>query len=84
MDIFELISKTMEAAKQAKGDGKGQLFDPAKFTTGSIRWGKEGELATYLDWTRIVTFTGLDGEKETVFGFENGSCKPGSDQPRWL
>ncbi|OAL22848.1 hypothetical protein AYO22_06756 [Fonsecaea multimorphosa] len=84
MDIFELISRTLEATKTVNGDGKGQLFDPAKFTTGSIRWGKEGEIAKYLDWRRIVVVKNDDGDDGVWFRFENGSCIPGSDEPRWL
>ncbi|KIW35511.1 uncharacterized protein PV07_02202 [Cladophialophora immunda] len=83
MDIFELISRTLEATRTANGDGKGQLFDPARFTTGSIRWGKEGEVAQYLDWRRIVVVKTDGADDGVVFGFENGSCMPGSDQPRW-
>lgn len=57
MDIFELITKTVEQTKTlGESDVGGGLWDPAKFTTGPIRWGgPEGEIASYLDWRRIVT-----------------------------
>lgn len=94
MDIFELITKTVEQTKKLSESDVGKLWDPAKFTTGSIRWGgPEGEMATYLDWRKIVTVKGLgcgaeaDKEKEkdlALFDFEHGSCLPGSDEPRWL
>lgn len=45
-----------------------------------MRWGREGEVARYLDWRRIVSVEG----KPDVFGFDHGSCMPGSDEPVWL
>lgn len=84
MDIFELISRTVEATKNANGDKKGELFDRARFTTGPIRWGKEGEIAKYLDWGRIVTVKADGKSDDVVFGVRNGSCMPGSDKPNWL
>jgi hypothetical protein len=83
MDIFELIARTIEATRKAKGDAEGELFDPARFTTGSIRWGVQGEAASYLDWSRIVTLSDARGSKIPMFGLEHGSCMPGSDSPAW-
>ncbi|KIW95863.1 uncharacterized protein Z519_02927 [Cladophialophora bantiana CBS 173.52] len=85
-DIFELMKLTMQATTVAKGDGPGQLWDPARFTTGPIRWGgKTGEMARYLDWRRIVRVKTGDGDhQDVVFDFEHGSCMPGSDEPEWL
>ncbi|KAK5064330.1 hypothetical protein LTR84_000163 [Exophiala bonariae] len=94
MDIFELITKTVEQTKTLSESDVGRLWDPAKFTTGPIRWaGPEGEMATYLDWRRIVTVKNVgdgiefDDGNETdlvIFDFEHGSCLPGSDEPKWL
>jgi hypothetical protein len=50
-----------------------------------VRWGKEGEEARYLDWRRIVRVEGHEGEgEEEMWGFDGGSCMPGSDEPVWL
>ncbi|KAK5028752.1 hypothetical protein LTS07_006131 [Exophiala sideris] len=86
MDIFELISLTMETTKSVKGAGPGELWDPARFTSGSTRWSKQGETASYLDWRKIVTVIGpsRDGQQDVVFGFDRGSCKPGADDSKWL
>lgn len=97
MDIFELITKTVEQTKTLRETDVGKLWDPAKFTTGPIRWGgPEGERASYLDWRRIVMVKrgeSEDGgeekgeEKDTnmvMFDFKHGSCLPGSDEPKWL
>jgi hypothetical protein len=83
-EIFELITMTMETTKASHGFGAGKLWDPARFTTGPIRWGKDGEVAKFLDWRRIVTVTGDSGKTDVVFGFKGGSCMPGSDLPVWL
>lgn len=83
-DIFALISLTMQATKISNGVGAGQLWDPTRFTTGSARWGKEGEIARYLDWSRIVTIKGYGGRQDVVLGINRGSCMPGSDEPAWL
>ncbi|KEF63683.1 uncharacterized protein A1O9_01661 [Exophiala aquamarina CBS 119918] len=86
MDIFELITKTVEATKTLRECDAGRLWDRAKFATGPIRWGgPEGEIATYLDWRKIVTVKRENDEKPLVlFDFKSGSCLPGSDEPRWL
>jgi hypothetical protein len=70
----------MKTTKASHGEGKGCLWDSARWTTGPVRWGKEGETARYLDWRKIVKIEGDDA----VFGFEAGSCMPGSDEPVWL
>lgn len=83
-DIFELITMTIGATMAANGNGEGQLFDAARLTSGPIRWGKEDEVAKYLDWRRIVMVS-VDGKNDqVVFDFQNGSCMPGSDEPIWL
>lgn len=86
MDIFELITKTVETTKALRESDVGRLWDPAKFTSGPIRWGgRDGETATYLDWRKIVTVKTEDDEKYlAVFDFKNGSGLPGSDEPKWL
>jgi len=70
--------------KKSNGAGPGQLWDPARFTTGIVRWGLAEEEAEYLDWRRIVSVDSKMGEREVVFDFESGSCMPGSDEARLL
>jgi hypothetical protein len=79
-ELFELMNLTIQTTRESNGDDKGSLWDPARWTTGPVRWGKEGEMARYLDWRRIVN---IESETE-MFGFDNGSCMPGSDRPEWL
>lgn len=74
----------LQTTRKSNGSGPGQLWDPARFTTGIIRWGVEGEEAQYLDWRRIVSVDSSGGAREVVFDFERGSCMPGSDEARWL
>jgi hypothetical protein len=79
-ELFELLSQTVTTTKASNRDGKGCLWDPARWTAGPVRWGKDGEMAIYLDWRGIVRVQG----NEAIFGFDNGSCMPGSDEPVWL
>lgn len=82
--FFEMAPMILGTTKKSNGTGPGQLWDPARFTTGIIRWGVAGEEAQYLDWRRIVSVDSKVGEQEVVFGFDRGSCMPGSDEARWL
>lgn len=82
--FFELCPMVMEATKKSNGTGSGELWDPARFTKGSIRWGEQGEVAEYLDWRRIVSVEGESGKEQIAFDFEGGSCMPGSDEAKWL
>lgn len=85
-DTFTLFDDTRKSAFDATGDKPGELFDPAHYCTGEIRWGKEGEVARYLDWTKIVTFgSGTSQAKgsSTQLGYDRGSCITGSDKPEW-
>jgi len=82
-ELFELIDLTAKTTRASNGDGEGQLWDPSRWTAGPVRWGKEGEIASYLDWSRIVTVENADGIDTSFFGLERGSCKPGSDEPVW-
>lgn len=81
--FFELCPMVMEATKKSNGTGSGQLWDRARFTKANIRWGKEGEVAEYLDWRRIVSAESESGN-EMVFDFSSASCMPGSDEAKWL
>lgn len=84
-ELFELIDLTVKTTRTSNGDSPGALWDPARWTTGPVRWGKEGEIARYLDWRRIVNIEQKSsGEEVEIFGFDNGSCMPGSDEPVWL
>lgn len=83
-ELFALIADTMKTTQASNGTGKGQLWDPARWTTGPVRWGKEAETARYLDWRRIVNIDIGSSVDEGIFGFDHGSCMPGSDSPTWL
>lgn len=83
-ELFELIEMTIKTTRASNGDGPGKLWDQGRWTTGPARWGKEGETARYLDWKRIVNIEGQTSDKEEFFGFDHGSCMPGSDEPSWL
>lgn len=74
---LELIAQTIKITRASNGDIKEALRDLARWSTGLVRWGKEGEIAIYLDWRRV------EGNN-VIFGFDSGSCFPGSDQPVWL
>lgn len=82
--FFEMVPMVLETTKKSNGTGPGQLWDRARFSRGIIRWGQANEEAEYLDWRRIVSVESKLGEREVMFGFENGSCMPGSDEARWL
>lgn len=68
---------------RSNGRGPGELWDPAYWTQGKMRWGKEGEVARYLDWTKIVQFTSSSGSEGVILGYVHGSCAPGADKPKW-
>ncbi|KAF2669483.1 CoA-transferase family III [Microthyrium microscopicum] len=82
--FFEMVPMLLQTTMKSNGTGPGQLWDRARFTKGIMRWGLEGEEATYLDWRRIVSVESQDGKPEVVFDFESGSCMPGSDEAKWL
>jgi hypothetical protein len=82
-ELFKLLNMTQSTCLEATGTEPGALFDPARWTTDSIRWGKEGEQARYLDWTKLVTFDTKDGAEPLSLSFERGSCIPGGDEPVW-
>lgn len=82
-ELFELIDLTAKTTRISHGHDKGQLWDPARWTSGPVRWGKEGEIASYLDWARIVTFRDADEAGSAPFGLEHGSSMPGSDKAVW-
>lgn len=82
--FFEMAPMVLGTTKKSNGTGPGQLWDPARFTTGTIRWGVADEQAQYLDWRRIVSVDSKVGESEVVFDFNGGSCMPGSDEAKWL
>lgn len=79
-----MVPMVVESIQKAGGTGPGRLFDPMRFTKGSIRWGQEDEEAQYLDWRRIVSVKGEAGDQQVKLEIANGSCIPGSDEPRWL
>lgn len=82
-ELFKLLNMTQSTCLEATGTGAGELFDPTRWTTGSIRWGKQGEQARYLDWTKLITFEAQNGAEPLSLSFERGSCIPGSDEPVW-
>lgn len=82
--FFEMAPMILGTMRRSNGGGSGELFDRARFTREAIRWGLADEEAEYLDWRRIVSMEGEQGEQEVVFDFDNGSCMPGSDEARWL
>lgn len=82
-ELFKLLDMTQKTCIEATGTAKGELFDPARWTTDNIRWGKEGEKARYLDWSRFITFDTKSDSDPLVLSFERGSCIPGSDEPVW-
>lgn len=86
-ELFVLLDMTKKTCIEAGGAGEGELFDPARWTTGEINWGRQGEEARYLDWTRLVSFTSRRGGRDDhplQLSFEHGSCLPGSHEPEWL
>lgn len=82
-ELFELVSLTIKTTMASNGSGPSQLWDPARWTEGPVRWGRDGEMARYLDWSRIVRIISQSSPVD-AFGFDFGSCKPGSDPPVWL
>ncbi|KAK4500670.1 hypothetical protein PRZ48_008859 [Zasmidium cellare] len=78
--IFEMAPVVMAATKRTNAE----MWDKKRFTKGVMRWGVEGEEAVYLDWRGIVRVEGMGGEELVELGFEYGSCRPGSDQARFL
>ncbi|OCK77889.1 CAIB/BAIF family enzyme [Lepidopterella palustris CBS 459.81] len=81
-DVFTLFDMTRQTCRKATGEGKGELFDPARFITEEVRWGKKGENGRYLDWTKLITFSAA-GEEGIRLGYDRGSTMPGSDEPVW-
>jgi hypothetical protein len=82
-DLFTLAGMTKQSLHKSHGSGKGELFDPARFTAVEMRWGQEGEKAEILDWTKIVRFSGQK-EDNLQYGYDHGSHMPGADQPEWM
>lgn len=82
--FFEMVPMVFASTQKSNGGGPGQLWDRARFTKGTMRWGVDGEEAEYLDWRRIVAVEGEEGAGQVVFDFNGGSCLPGSDEARWL
>ena len=84
-ELYPLIDMTRKTCTEATGTGKGDLFDPDRWTTGEINWGKAGEEARYLDWRRFLTFSPDSGKGDYLeLSFDHGSCLPGSHEPKWL
>lgn len=83
-DLFTMISLTRESLHNSHGSGKGELFDPARFTTMDMRWGREREMAEFLDWTQIVRFSGPSDQNRVRYGYDHGSHMPGADTPEWF
>jgi len=76
-DLFTMAARTRQSLQKNHGSGPGELFDPARFAKTPMRWGRDGEVAEMLDWSRMVTFSGME------YGFDHGSCRPGSDVAEW-
>ncbi|KAF2181175.1 CAIB/BAIF family enzyme [Zopfia rhizophila CBS 207.26] len=81
---------TRQTCKRATGEGAGELFDPARFTAEEVELGNGIERATYLDWTKIVTFSstesaanGSGNRTEVRLGYDRGPCMPGSHKVSW-
>jgi len=84
-ELFILLEMTKQTCIEAGGANEGDLFDAGRWTTGKINWGKEGEEARYLDWTRLFSFTSGSREDDPLqLSFEHGSCIPGGHEPEWL
>jgi hypothetical protein len=81
--FFEMAPMILGTMKKSNGAEPGELWDRTRWTKGVMRWGVEGEEAVFLDWRRIVSVNS-QGEGETVFDYDRGSCMPGSDEARWL
>lgn len=81
-DMFTMATRTKQSLHKNHGSGEGELFDPARFAEVEMCWGRDGDTALVLDWTRIVRFSGKEGKLE--FGFDQGSHMPGIDLPEWL
>ena len=83
IDLFTLASTTKQSLRKSHASGKGELFDPARFTAVEMRWGREGEKEEVLDWAQIVRFSGQK-EDNVQYCYDHGSHMPGSDQPEWI
>lgn len=83
-DLFTMASQTHGSLHKSHGSGKEELFDPARFTTMDMRWGRDGETAEFLDWTQIVRFSGPSDPDRVQHGYDHGSHMPGGDTLEWF
>lgn len=79
-DLFTMASRTKQSLHKSHGSSEGELFDPARFSEVEMRWGRGGETAVVLDWTKIVRFSG----EKLEYGYDQGSHMPGIDLPEWV
>ncbi|KAH7089680.1 CAIB/BAIF family enzyme [Paraphoma chrysanthemicola] len=83
-ELPAMVNAVKESSKKAAGEGAGKLWDQERFTESVMEWGKDGELASHVDWSKIVSFTDQKGVRKQRWAHSRGSCKPGSHEPEWL
>ncbi|KAH7127334.1 CAIB/BAIF family enzyme [Dactylonectria macrodidyma] len=82
--LSEMTARTAASIQEmAEREGDKDFFRPDRWAEHGNRWGVEGELGQFLDWSQIVKFQMRNSADAIKLGYDHGSCYPGSDKAAW-